>query len=301
MQTDKEKILELVMAQPDEASYEKIMKELELLVPKRKTMTFLYQYHRNLDYLLDTITNKRLYFSSPSDFNDPFDCRPKFSLFSCKNDPEEIWRRYFFFLAKYQYSGISDEESKKHADAAILNGKHKDKDWLCEADKHIKNDLSKAFLLISCFSKSPRNAMMWAHYADNHKGAVLQFKKANMVDGEALYKGFDVEYFDKPIPLERYVKAMEETESGDEIAFSRLIFCTKSAEWQSEKEVRFFSRDKYITYPEEMLTGIIFGSECSVHWRDHIYTALSEWSIKPAFFQEDSSISSTKICFRRLS
>lgn len=269
-------------------------------MPQNRTMTFLYQYHRNLDYVLDTIAKKRLHLSSPSDFNDPFDCRPKFSLFSCKNDPEEIWRRYFFLLAKFQHPDISDDESKKCADDAILKEKHKDKNWLCESDKHLKKELNKTSLLVSCFSKSPRNAMMWAHYADNHKGVVLQFKKSNMIDGDSNYKGFDVEYYDKPIPLERYVKAMEDTESGDDVAFARLIYCTKSSEWRSEKEVRFFSRDKFMTYPEAMLTGIIFGSECSVHWRDHIYTALSEWSSRPVFFQEDSTISSTKLCFRKL-
>ena len=142
--------------------------------------------------------------------------------------------------------------------------------------------------------------MMWAHYAANHKGVVLQFKKANMFNSDTSYKGFDVEYYDKPIPLERYIKAMEETESGDEAAFARLIYCTKSDEWESEKEVRFFSHEKFITYPEAMLTGIIFGSECSVHWQDHINTVLSSWSSKPSFFKEDSSISTTKLCFRRL-
>lgn len=142
--------------------------------------------------------------------------------------------------------------------------------------------------------------MMWAHYADNHKGVVLQFRKSYMVDNEESYKGFDVEYYGKPIPLERYVKAMEETEAGDETAFARLIFCTKSDEWKSEEEVRFFSREKFRTYPEEMLTGIILGSECPAHWQGHIFDAVSEWNTRPAFFQEDSSISSTKLCFRRM-
>jgi len=263
-------------------------------------MTFLYQYHRNLDYVLDTIVNKRLYFSAPSDFNDPFDCRPKFSLFSCKNDAENVWRRYFSLLAKHQYPGISNAEAEKCADAEILNGKHRDKDWLCGSDESIKEELSKIAPRICCFSKFPRNAMMWAHYADNHKGVVLQFKKANMIGNDTSYRGFDVEYYDKPIPLERYVKAMEQTESGDEAAFGRLIYLTKSSDWTSEKEVRFLSREIYMAFPETMLTGIIFGSECSVHWRDHIYTALSAWSTRPSLFKEDSSISSIKLCFKRL-
>jgi hypothetical protein len=262
-------------------------------------MTFLYQYYRRLDYALDTIANKRLYFSAPGDFNDPFDCRPKFSLFFCKNDPEEVWNRYFLLLAKHQYPGISDEEARKHADASLLNGKHREYQWLREADKEIRISLNDTSLRICCFSKSPRNAMMWAHYADNHKGVVLQFEKSYMFDNDASHKGFDVEYYKRPIPLNRYVEAMEETERGDDTAFSRLTYCSKSYEWASEDEIRFFSLDPYLTYPEEMLTGILLGSESPSHLQDLINTVLSGWSSKPRVFKEDPSISSIKLCFRR--
>jgi|GEM_PF-1811635 len=263
------------------------------------TMTFLYQYHKRLDYALDTIANKRLYFCAPSDFNDPFDCRPKFSLLFHRNEPEDVWRRYFFLLVKYQYPDISDEEACKQADVALLKGKHRNKQWLREADEGNRKALKDTFLRICCFSKSPRNAMMWAHYADNHKGVVLQFKESYMYDNGASYGGFNVEYYRRPIPLKRYVKAMEETERGDITAFARLIYCSKSYEWQTEEEVRFFSQKRYVPYSETMLTGILFGSESTVHWQDHIYTALSKWASKPIFFKEDGSISSTKLCFKR--
>ena len=263
------------------------------------TMTFLYQYQKHLDHVLDIISNKRLYFSAPSNFNDPFDCRPKFSLLFCKNDPEEIWKRYFFLLARCQDPGISDEEAHKHADAALLKGKHQDKQWLREADNEIRNTLNDTFLRVSCFSKSPRNAMMWAHYADNHKGVVLQFRKSCMRDNSTSYRGFEVKYYRQPVPLKRYVEAMEQAENGDDAAFARLNYCLKSYEWTAEDEVRFFSQKRYVTYPETMLTGILFGSECSIHWQHHIHTALSKWISKPIFFKEDSSISSIKLCFRR--
>ena len=265
-------------------------------------MKFLYRYYGCLDYALDTITKRRLYFSAPSNFKDPFDCLPKFSLFFCKREPEDIWKRYFFLLAKAQYPGISDDEARKHADAAITKGKYRDKLWLHKADEEIKKSIADhiSTLRVCCFSRSPRNAMMWAHYANNHKGLVLQFKNSAMLDDRGSFKGFEVDYYRQPIPLRRYVEAMEATENGDNVAFARLILCSKSYEWQTEEEMRFFSRKKYVPYSETMLTGILFGSECTVHWQDRISTALSTWTSKPKFFKEDSSITSPKLCFKLL-
>lgn len=264
-------------------------------------MSFLYRYYGCLDYALDVIANRRLYFSAPSDFKDPFDCRPKFSLSFCKTEPAEIWKRYFSLLAMAQQPGISDDEARMHADAAILRGRYRDMLWLHEADEEIRKSVAEhvSFLKICCFSKSSRNAMMWAHYANNHNGVVLQFKKSTMLDDGGSIKGFEVDYYRQPIPLRRYVEAMEATKDGDNTAFGRLILCSKSYEWEPEKEVRFFSQKRYVPYPETMLTGILFGSECSIHWQYHIYTALSTWTSKPKFFKEDSSISSMKLRFRK--
>ena len=268
--------------------------------PNEKAMRFLYRYYGELDYALDTIVNNRLHFAAPTDFEDPFDCRPKFALSFCKRQPDSIWRRYFTILAKEQYPGISDNEARQHAEAAIETGIHQDKLWLREADEEIRRSCAEHIsdLRVCCFSKSPRNAMMWAHYADNHRGLVLQFKSSAMQDDVGLSEGFEVEYFRQPIPLRRHVVAMEATIDGDNVAFARLILCSKSYEWRTEEEVRFFSRNTYVPYSEEMLTGILLGSECPVHWQDHIYGALSTWSSRPTVFKEDSSISSIKLCFR---
>jgi len=260
-------------------------------------MTFLYRYYGRLDFVLDAIDNRRIYFASPSAFNDPYDCRPKFSLSFCKNDPERYWKRYFFLLAKNQYPGISEREARKHSQAAIAKGKHRDKVWLGQAAEAIRT-LGGTPPRICCFSKSPRNPMMWAHYANNHKGVALQFRKTLTLDVDGSYKGFHVEYYRRRIPLKRYVKAIEASLRTDPLAFARLIYCSKSHEWNSEQEVRIFSHEPYLTYPEEMLTGVLLGSECGVDWENQISAAFSSWASKPKLFREDRSISSVKLCFR---
>ena len=142
--------------------------------------------------------------------------------------------------------------------------------------------------------------MMWAHYAKNHKGMVLQFKVRDMLDHQSeAYKRFNVEYYSRPISLRRYIQAMEDASDGGPLAFVRLIYCSKSQEWAGEEEVRFFSQSAHVSYPEEMLTGVLFGSECPPHWQDTTYTLLSMWDSKPKVFKEDVSTFSVKLYFRR--
>jgi hypothetical protein len=264
---------------------------------KERSMKFLYRYFGPTEYALDTIAHRKLYFSRPSSFNDPYDCRPKFSLFSCKNDPEEVWYRYFFLLAKYQHPGLSDDVARRNADAAILEGKHRDNNWLLKSDEALRKSHDEATPRVCCFSRSPRNNMMWAHYADNHKGVVLQFNKSIMLDGFETYKGHSVEYYSQHIPLEQYVSVMEEAE-GDPTAYFRLIYGSKSCEWSSEDEERFFSSEVYVTYPEDMLTGLIFGSETPSNFQNLISQAISGWSSVPKLFKEYPVKSNIKPYFK---
>ena len=41
-------------------------------------------------------------------------------------------------------------------------------------------------------------------------------------------------------------EAIKETLKGDDLAFTRLMYCTKSIEWAQEEEIRFFSNHTYV-------------------------------------------------------
>lgn len=267
-------------------------------------MLFLYRYYSNLDYVLDLINNKKLYFSSPNEFNDPFDCRPKFSLLRCRNESIEDWKYFFTILAKEQYPNISAEKALIYAEAAITKGKHMDKKWLLESEEYdcqvTNEELEKK--RICCFTKSARNQMMWAHYANNHTGIALQFRSSFMYDGDSGdFKGFNVDYYPKRIKLNRYVSAMKETLEGDDLAFSRFMYCLKSIEWEHEQEIRFFSNNIYVPFPNQMLSGILLGSKCTDQWEAKIREALSSWSVLPKIYKENPEKSSVKIYFNLMS
>lgn len=264
-------------------------------------MLFYYKYYGNFEFLLDTLINKRLYFSCPNNFNDPFDCRPKFSLELCKNEDIGDWKEYFSILAKEENPGISDVEAMAHAETAINKGLHRNKEWLIKSDQDASEVLDEEIkdVRICCVTRTPRNQMMWAHYADNHKGIVLQFGSSFMFDiVSETFKGFDVDYYSKHIPLKRYLTAIHETLNGDDHAFSRFMFCSKSIEWKQEEEIRFFSNNTYVSYPEEMVTGILFGSDCPSYRIDMVAKVLSSWNEKPKLYKEDESQKLIKIYFK---
>ena len=138
------------------------MNKVNVMQYRNQPMLFLYKYYSSFDFILDTIINKRLYFSCPNDFNDPFDCRPKFSLIRCKNDNIEDWKEYLSILAKHEHHGIPDVEAMKHAEAALKKGLHQDKNWLLKSDKCVSQVLDEEIkkIRICCFARTPRNQMM---------------------------------------------------------------------------------------------------------------------------------------------
>jgi len=264
-------------------------------------MYFLYRYLGNQEYIFDTIFNKRLYCSNPKNFNDPYDCRPKFSLLSCKNEPDEVWRNYYIQLEKVNHPSLTDDEIIKLAEAKFLKGEHRNDEWLIEEDLAIRKAHHDGSPRICCFSRSPRNAMMWAFYANNHKGVVLQFNKSILRDECDWYKGHSVDYYSRYITLKKYVNTMNEAIQGDCTAYYRLIFGSKSCEWSNEQEERFFSSVEYLKYPEEMLTGILFGSNTPENLQDSIIQELSRWRTKPRLFKENLLRSGIKLNFKTIS
>jgi hypothetical protein len=110
----------------------------------------------------------------------------------------------------------------------------------------IQKDVDQAG--IACFSKVRDDILMWAHYADKHKGLCFEF------DGSANRDFFGyaqpVEYGDfTPVPLGDATKSMER------------VILTKSKHWTYEQEYRIFEPEKAgqkVEYPVELLTGIIF-------------------------------------------
>ena len=263
----------------------------------QESKMFLYRYYSNKDYIIDVVANKRLYFCLPSEFNDPFDCKPLISINHSKCRDDSIWYKFLFYLAKTQYPDLPEAEVKKHADVALAKGLHKDPLWLRQINHHLKE--LAPMVRICCFSKSPRNMMMWAHYAKNHSGLLFQFRASGLHEQTTgSFRGYDVTYTPEAIGVKELINALEKgLEHNNPLEMARLFYCTKSNHWEMEKEVRFFS-DKdlmYVSFDESTLSGIVFGDQYSNSLIDAILTELDNWRHKPLLFKVSIKNSAHKL------
>ena len=111
--------------------------------------------------LISLIQGAQVYFSHPASFNDPLECTIPYEFVQhgkrCAPDTVLI---------------------KK-----ILEAQHGSQ--FLESDRGIRINEALPFgipvenCIVSCFSKSENNPLMWAHYADNHNGICLTFDFPN--------------------------------------------------------------------------------------------------------------------------
>ena len=178
-------------------------------------------------------THNEIYFSSPKNFNDPYDCRLPTMSFEA-SDCE--WLKYYS-----QHLGRAEAEQK------IREGHHKDP---VHQNEFINRFQSKIFKLgVLCLSEVPDNILMWSHYADGYKGFCLQFENTDI-------RAQKVKYTDL-YPEVNYLLTPEDNQR-------KFTLLTKSNHWSYEKEWRIIEYQHgsgTCSFPKEKITGVIFGSE----------------------------------------
>lgn len=151
-------------------------------------------------YLHDLIAKRLLYFSKPTQLNDPFDCYPTMSF------GETVQKQ------RYNAERII-KEKRAELGQPILSPSQLQK----EIKQFLKRYNDKIFINstlynsistnsgIHSFSKTCTSIPQWTYYADEHKGIVLEFE-INKTHG--LPFSFEVDYKEKRIVLDfpRYRK-----------------------------------------------------------------------------------------------
>lgn len=125
-----------------------------------------YKYVKYDQGSLKRLTEGTLKYTSPLDFNDPFDCRPYYT----KADVEDIKKSKSKLIKR-----IAD--TRKLSPAKRIQSKHKIAAELRSfigTEKHLTGLLSKVGVL--CLAKDPTQILMWSHYAEYHTGFVVEFK-----------------------------------------------------------------------------------------------------------------------------
>ena len=201
-----------------------------------------YAFRKCTNFLYQSLVNEQLNLSSPTTFNDPFDC-PIRELLNNGDDISNLQLRAYKDCLK-----IACFTSNIKLPYDLGNG-----EVVYNKKKHRKD--KKEFL----------NTLMWAHYADSHKGICIKYRFYNSMtklDGDnngivAYFK--DVKYSNGE--MSKYSKK-------DAINLEDAFFL-KGKEWEYENELRFLlydlnNQDTYGTINiSNCIEAVYFGLKCS--------------------------------------
>ncbi len=212
---------------------------MENLKPK-----YLYRYRSLANgadkYVERMICHNELFFSKPSSFNDPFDCRAIYK--------PDISYENFCSMAKNKYPNLYSELE--------LRSKYKQLNDSNEGTEIYYEETLKKVNII-CLTTSKRNILMWAHYANSHQGICLEFKRDSSLFAESNFVRYSRE---RPIITEN---------DSNEIRIIKT-FLTKSKDWKYEKEWRICKKDDLYKFQPEALTGIILGAKISLEDKNKV-------------------------------
>lgn len=201
----------------------------------------IYKFFKLRQKYIDTIKESKVWLSAPIGFNDMNDCKIGFigktRSDGSGNDFENINKCLnILYSQEYYYPTPLKKEVTDLLRLYIQDihitplGQHIYDTRLAGQILESINSITLEKSGVSCFSgeKAARNSdLMWAHYADNHRGFCIEYEY-----DEREFSLFAVTYSSHPI----MASAKEFLFTPDEI-FVRLL-TTKSVEWMYEDEWR---------------------------------------------------------------
>ena len=161
----------------------------------------LFRYRTCSDLNFDSLLNDKIYFNAPRNFNDPHDCLPYTE--SDEKMPETIFKmpseeRKNNLLRMIETLKTGNPLSLVNSDPIVnhirnlLPNQPEDILNQCAQDPELILNLLKSYILqnknenkkllreqtfVACMSETIDSTLMWAHYADDHKGFALAYEK----------------------------------------------------------------------------------------------------------------------------
>ncbi len=197
---------------------------------------------------IELLVNKELWFARPDSLNDPFECQ---------------FNSDTIFSPMSESLVISKEEITKTKEIAL--------------------DTFNSMGVCS-FSRARKNQLMWAHYANEHKGFCIGFNETKLTKSEPTMKSIDVVY-QSDLPSKPVVKKFEKLTAYklegklDKEAYYSIIG-TKYTNWKYERERRLvLSQSTAFPFSADSVVSIAFGLRMSDRDKETLKQLLStpEW------------------------
>jgi hypothetical protein len=194
-----------------------------------------------------------IYFQSPLNFNDPWDCKI-LRIVAPKGNKRNFYIDLIYRIATARGEKIENTAKRKLKSIPILNLESEVNGVFAKSLDKIRNRMG--VYSTSCI---PDSELMWAHYGDKHKGYMLHFE----VDILEFYSKQDrvKDYTPAPVIYSDIPLHWDLARHFDNTALAFDIVRTKSNAWEYEHEFRFinFSRNGFSKIPDNWLKSIVVG------------------------------------------
>lgn len=207
---------------------------LKLSILNNQIPRYLYRYRELDDNFNGIIEQNSMWFSSPVNFNDPFDCKV-----NLENDYNENQIKEFL---------INHQNYTEFKTDLVIN--HLEKEGFIEILNRtiIENIKSK---YICCFAKSKEDLLMWSHYSKGHTGVCLKFDLLEDLDFFTFIQKVN---YSNDYPKIDYLKDSKN-------ALSKILG-TKSKHWEYEQEyrvIKIHANNNRFQFNKKSLIEITFG------------------------------------------
>lgn len=219
---------------------------------------------------ITALHNNEVWFATSSTFNDPFDSNTKSPL---------VWFTEESFIKSANSSQMFDpikiqtEMAKKRAE--LLSPEHQLSTSTQNKKVEIKILLNETYIF--CLSSNNTNHILWAHYANKHKGFCIKYNTKKLIDSIKLVDHDYVKYSNAPID---FLSMSNSTKNETPL---REIFFKKSEDWKYEKEYRLIhdqlkSKNYKDAMPDSIdpkaIEAVIFGMESCIEDRIFLMSIL---------------------------
>lgn len=268
---------------------------------RRHDRRFFYKY-MPAETARIVLKKRTLRWSSPALFNDPFDIHPDTLHFDSVELQQALMDEISSLLCNPENTSVSDPRLEYMLDfARRLTPEHRAamaavtkeyKPFVPDPANDSLQELKRVWsdmvsdMRVLCLSEVNDLTAMWAHYAANATGVVLQFEAVDSLDSPFLVAR-PVTYDDSPPAITSAREwACLMTRSPDwqnDMSFFDNYEHTKTTEWRAEKEWRISSMKRrgeiggYSDYPFNVreLSAVYFGWKCMQDHRAEITCLLS--------------------------
>lgn len=271
----------------------------------RKPRTF-YRYRAFDLKTLSSLCEDKLFFSSPSAFNDPLDSRPTLvadsQLHELRNLLNSLVQRRVAAeiqksvksmrmsqqRAEFYVSKNAELEARKALEYVAYHATNPDyEEGPVEAERSLLTaEIERELLLhyekgVCCFSAEFRNPLLWSHYGGQHHGICIGYT-TNRLPAPSLQR---VVYGGRRVIQTSLVaSAFLAADEKSKEALDRDILLRKAKDWRYECEWRLVGGSGEQDSPL-LMTEVIFGLRCSDVVRHCIVEALDRRRPEVKFFE----------------